>query len=144
MQLLVQQRNTQTSLLYIFIYAYTCRYHQCVLVLIIPLEIIVNNVFLCIMEFHGGVALMKSIMDVLKVSACIFKLISLVLECNCNDHSTDCNYDTSQNMSICLNCSQQTTGPNCQYCTGGYYQQNNTCIGMSFNVHKCFIFSQSM
>ncbi|XP_066580920.1 laminin subunit alpha-1 [Prorops nasuta] len=59
-------------------------------------------------------------------------------KCNCNGHATSCTYDqevADKRMSmdirgkfrgggVCLNCTQHTTGINCEKCEIGYYRPN--------------------
>nr|XP_060631057.1 laminin subunit alpha-1 [Anolis sagrei ordinatus] len=79
--------------------------------------------------------------------------------CNCHNKAEDCYYDQSvadQNKSInmygefkgggvCVNCTQHTTGINCEICTDGYYRphkvspyDNNPCLPCECDLFGSF------
>ncbi|XP_008118175.2 laminin subunit alpha-1 isoform X1 [Anolis carolinensis] len=79
--------------------------------------------------------------------------------CNCHNKAEDCYYDQSvadQNRSIniygefkgggvCVNCTQHTTGINCEICTDGYYRphkvspyDNNPCLPCECDLFGSF------
>ena len=41
----------------------------------------------------------------------------MCVQCNCNNQTLDCNSTTG----VCLNCTGNTEGDNCESCTSGYY-----------------------
>lgn len=46
----------------------------------------------------------------------------LITECMCNGHANDCEYIASQSSVVCLNCTENTTGDNCDLCLPEFYQ----------------------
>ncbi|XP_078049382.1 wing blister isoform X1 [Augochlora pura] len=77
-------------------------------------------------------------------------------KCNCNGHATACRYDqevADRRMSmdthgkfrgggVCINCTEHTTGINCEKCLDGYYRPNGVtpdtpepCLPCNCNVH---------
>ncbi|XP_076751939.1 wing blister [Xylocopa sonorina] len=77
-------------------------------------------------------------------------------KCNCNGHATSCRYDqdvADRRMSVdirgkfrgggvCINCTEHTTGINCEVCQVGYYRPNGVapdalepCLPCDCNVH---------
>ena len=51
-------------------------------------------------------------------------LLSYVIECMCNGHANDCEYNTTQSSAACLNCTDNTAGDNCDSCLPGFYQDD--------------------
>ena len=47
-----------------------------------------------------------------------------IAECMCNGHANDCEYIESQSSAVCLNCTDNTTGDNCDLCLPGFYQDD--------------------
>ena len=59
----------------------------------------------------------KCVVMILHVNSILFST-----ECMCNGHASDCEYVASQSSSVCLNCTDNTTGDNCDLCLPGFYQ----------------------
>ena len=51
-------------------------------------------------------------------------------ECNCYNHSTNCVFNPIAGFGVCLNCTDHTTGINCDTCSTGYFR----AIGVSQSV----------
>ncbi|KAG5325201.1 LAMA1 protein, partial [Pseudoatta argentina] len=72
-------------------------------------------------------------------------------KCNCNGHATSCRYDqevaerrTSMDIrgkyrggGVCVNCSEHTTGINCEKCEVGYYRPNGVAPDASEPCLPC-------
>lgn len=54
--------------------------------------------------------------------------MSLHIECMCNGHATDCEYNTTQSTAVCLNCMDNTTGNSCELCSPGFYQDETVLL----------------
>jgi hypothetical protein len=50
------------------------------------------------------------------------------IECMCNGHANDCEYNTTQSSAVCLSCMDNTTGNNCELCLPGFYQDENVLL----------------
>ncbi|XP_030761280.1 laminin subunit alpha-1-like [Sitophilus oryzae] len=73
------------------------------------------------------------------------------LPCNCNGHASSCHYDESvdkaglsmdaegrfQGGGVCDNCTDYTTGINCEKCLNGYYRPTGVLPSHSESCKKC-------
>ena len=64
------------------------------------------------------------------------------VECMCNGHATDCQYDAELESAACVSCIDDTMGNNCDQCLPQFYRNMavqrsdpDTCIGR-YNCHS--------
>jgi hypothetical protein len=90
-----------------------------------------------VVERGGSLVILETLILAIELP-CVLNLAAVLslTACMCNDHAADCQYDTALSASTCLNCTNNTTGRQCDACAGGYYQDQglllndpNICLG---------------
>ena len=116
----------------IHIYNILFRFPPSVPVVTIQLVLTVKSAYHCTMIHHGGMALVKYTEAALTVRTdpiTTTLCTSLLIECNCSNNSDACLYDPDRRGGVCVNCTDNTSGTNCQDCATGYYNNGQSCTG---------------
>lgn len=116
----------------IHIYDLLLRFPLSVPVVTIQLVTIVKSAYHYTMIHHGGMALVRATKAALIVSTdpmLITLCTSFLIECNCSNKSDACFYDADRSGGVCVNCTDNASGMNCQGCAIGYYNNGGSCTG---------------
>ena len=65
------------------------------------------------------------------------------IECICNGHANDCEYNTTQSLAMCLDCMDNTVGNNCELCVPGFYQDETLLLNDPAICIRKFVTLQS-